>query len=56
VSGEHKEKISFSTQIVDRVEKSTGLRITKVQACAGALILKHGPGQAREAGTIERGD
>lgn len=23
-AGEHKEKISFSTQIVDRIEKSTG--------------------------------
>jgi hypothetical protein len=45
-SGEHKEKISFSTQIVDRVEKSTGLRITvhQFRHAAGALILKHRPG------------
>ena len=46
-SGEHKEKISFSTQIVDRVEKSTGLRITvhQFRHAAGALILKHRPGE-----------
>jgi integrase len=46
-SGGHKEKISFSTQIVDRVEKSTGLRITVQQFrhAAGALILKHRPGE-----------
>jgi integrase len=45
--GEHKEKISFSTQIVDRVEKSTGLRITvhQFRHAAGALILKHRPGE-----------
>lgn len=44
---EHKEKISFSTQIVDRVEKSTGLRITvhQFRHAAGALILKHRPGE-----------
>jgi integrase len=46
-SGEHKEKISFSTQIVDRVEKSTGLRITvhQFRHAAGALILKHRRGE-----------
>ena len=46
-SGEHKEKISFSTQIVDRVHKSTGLRITvhQFRHAAGALILKHRPGE-----------
>ncbi len=46
-NGEHKEKISFSTQIVDRVEKSTGLRITvhQFRHAAGALILKHRPGE-----------
>ncbi|MDO8400765.1 MAG: tyrosine-type recombinase/integrase [Bradyrhizobium sp.] len=46
-SGGHKEKISFSTQIVNRVEKSTGLRITvhQFRHAAGALILKHRPGQ-----------
>lgn len=44
---EHKEKISFSTQIVQRVEKSTGLRITvhQFRHAAGALILKHRPGE-----------
>lgn len=47
VSGEHKEKISFSTQIVDRVQKLTGLRITvhQFRHAAGALILKHRPGE-----------
>lgn len=46
-AGEHKEKISFSTQIVDRVEKSTGLRITvhQFRHAAGALILKNRPGE-----------
>jgi integrase len=46
-AGEHKEKISFSTQIVDRIEKSTGLRITvhQFRHAAGALILKHRPGE-----------
>ena len=46
-SGEHKEKISFSTQIVERVHKSTGLRITvhQFRHAAGALILKHRPGE-----------
>ena len=46
-SGEHKEKISFSSQIVERVQKSTGLRITvhQFRHAAGALILKHRPGE-----------
>lgn len=43
----HKEKISFSTQIVNQVEKSTGLRITvhQFRHAAGALILKHRTGE-----------
>jgi integrase len=46
-AGEHKEKISFSTQIVDRIERSTGLRITvhQFRHAAGALILNHQPGE-----------
>jgi hypothetical protein len=46
-AGEHKEKISFSTQIVDRIQKSTGLRVTvhQFRHAAGALILKHRPGE-----------
>lgn len=46
-AGTHKEKISFSTQIVERIEKSTGLRITvhQFRHAAGALILKHRPGE-----------
>ena len=46
-AGAHKEKISFSTQIVERIEKSTGLRITvhQFRHAAGALILKHRPGE-----------
>jgi hypothetical protein len=46
-AGNHKERISFSTQIVDLVEKSTGLRITvhQFRHAAGALILKHRPGE-----------
>jgi Phage integrase family len=46
-TGAYKEKISFSTQIVDRVQKSTGLRITvhQFRHAAGALILKHRPGE-----------
>jgi hypothetical protein len=46
-AGNHKEKISFSSQIVERVEKSTGLRITvhQFRHAAGALILKHRPGE-----------
>jgi integrase len=46
-AGEQKEKVSFSTQIVERVQKSTGLRITvhQFRHAAGALILKHRPGE-----------
>ena len=46
MKGEHKEKISFSSQIVDRIEDATGLRITvhQFRHAAGALILKHFPG------------
>ncbi len=46
-AGNHKEKISFSSQIVERVQKSTGLRITvhQFRHAAGALILKHRPGE-----------
>jgi integrase len=46
-AGHHKEKISFSTQIVERIEKSAGLRITvhQFRHAAGALILKHRPGE-----------
>jgi hypothetical protein len=46
-SGNHKEKISFSTQIVERIEKATGLRITvhQFRHAAGALILKNRPGE-----------
>jgi len=45
-AGGHKEKISFSTQIVERIEKATSIRITAHQFrhAAGALILKHHPG------------
>ena len=46
-AGNHKEKISFSTQIVERVQEWTGLRITvhQFRHAAGALILKHRPGE-----------
>jgi integrase len=46
-AGNHKEKISFSTQIVKQVQKSAGLRITvhQFRHAAGALILKHMPGE-----------
>jgi integrase len=46
-SSEHKEKISFSTQIVEGVQKASGLRITihQYRHAAGALILKHRPGE-----------
>ena len=45
-AGNHKEKISFSTQIVERIQKSIGLRITvhQFRHAAGALILRHRPG------------
>lgn len=44
--GNRKNKISFSTQIVDRVEELTGIRITvhQFRHAAGALMLKHHPG------------
>ena len=53
-SGGHKEKISFSTQIVERVEKSTGLRITvhQFRHAAGALILKHAPASTNSFGAL----
>jgi len=46
-AGGHKEKISFSTQIVERIQKATGIRITvhQFRHAAGALILKHRPGE-----------
>jgi integrase len=46
-AGEHKEKISFSTQIVDCIQKFTGLRITvhQFRHAAGALLLNHRPGE-----------
>ncbi len=46
-TGGHKEKISFSTQIVERIEKATGIRITvhQFRHAAGVLILKHRPGE-----------
>jgi integrase len=45
-SNGHKEKISFSTQIVNYVQRACGLRITvhQYRHAAGALILKHRPG------------
>jgi len=46
-STDHKEKISFSTQIVDQVEKATGLRVTihQYRHAAAAMLLKHRPGE-----------
>lgn len=46
-SSDHKEKISFSTQIVERIQVSTGLRITvhQFRHAAAAIILKHRPGE-----------
>jgi hypothetical protein len=46
-STDHKEKIGFSTQIVDQVEKATGIRITvhQYRHAAAAMILKHRPGE-----------
>jgi integrase len=46
-STNHKEKISFSTQIVQQVQKSCGLRVTvhQYRHAAAALILKHRPGE-----------
>jgi len=47
ISGDHKEKISFGTQIVERIQRTTGLRITchQFRHAAAALILKHRPGE-----------
>jgi integrase len=41
-----KDAISLSTQIVKKVQKATGIRITvhQFRHAAGALILKHHPG------------
>jgi hypothetical protein len=52
-SSEHKEKISFSTQIVKRIQKSTGLRVTvhQFRHAAAAILLKHRPG---EYGLVQR--
>jgi len=46
-STDHKEKIGFSTQIVDQVEKATGMRITvhQYRHAAAAMFLKHRPGE-----------
>lgn len=46
-STNHKEKIGFSTQIVDQVEKATGMRITihQYRHAAAAKFLKHRPGE-----------
>jgi hypothetical protein len=46
-STEHKEKIGFSTQIVDKVEKATGMRVTvhQYRHAAAAMLLKHRPGE-----------
>lgn len=46
-AGRAKEKISFSTQIVECIQKWTGLRITvhQFRHAAAALILKHRPGE-----------
>jgi hypothetical protein len=47
ISGDHKEKISFGTQIVERIQKTIGLRVTchQFRHAAAALILKHRPGE-----------
>jgi integrase len=44
--GGYKNAISFSTQIVKRIHKATGIRITvhQFRHAAAALILKHDPG------------
>lgn len=46
-SSDHKEKIGFSTQIVDQVAKATGIRITvhQYRHAAAAMFLKHRPGE-----------
>src|SRR5262249_798251 len=44
---DHKEKIGFSTQIVDQVEKAAGMRVTvhQYRHAAAAMFLKHRPGE-----------
>ncbi len=44
-STDHKEKIGFSTQIVNQVERATGMRITvhQYRHAAAAMLLKHRP-------------
>jgi integrase len=46
-STDHKEKIGFSTQIVDQVEKTAGMRVTvhQYRHAAAAMLLKHRPGE-----------
>lgn len=46
-STDHKEKIGFSTQIVDQVEKATGIRVTvhQYRHAAAAMLFKHRPGE-----------
>ncbi len=46
-SNDHKEKLSFSSQIVERIQASTGLRVTvhQFRHAAAAIILKHRPGE-----------
>jgi integrase len=46
-STDHKEKIGFSTQIVDQVEKVAGMRVTvhQYRHAAAAMLLKHRPGE-----------
>jgi integrase len=47
VAGDHKTANMFSTQIKERIQKATGLRITVHQfrhAC-GAIFLRHRPGE-----------
>jgi integrase len=46
-STNHKEKIGFSTQIVDQVEKATGMRMTvhQYRHAAAAMFLNHRPGE-----------
>jgi hypothetical protein len=43
----HKEKVSFSTQIAERIYKGTGLRMTvhQFRHAAGAILLRHRPGE-----------
>jgi Phage integrase family len=46
-STDHKEKIGFSTQIVNQVEKAAGMRITvhQYRHAAAAMLLKDRPGE-----------